>query len=269
MLGGGCMPIANGHGIPPADAADDFDRYANLDGRRTARHARRIQSRYPRHGRPHLGQPHGFLWPVFEGTVIQTTKELPDEFPLFRWPNLHVLLHAQVSKLVNVTHPNSGKAEFCGSLFVAHASKEIILSAGARARHPDRRRPPKRRQNAHDHPTLESVTQNSTRAAEGLAQWNASHTGPFLPPDSPAFGRPHLEFLLIPGGGIGGISTPSISLSSPVSRGSITINSNDPFAPPLIDPGFLNSVFDLLALRDGVALAQRFVRAPVVPHRIE
>ncbi|KAJ7348137.1 aryl-alcohol-oxidase from pleurotus Eryingii, partial [Mycena albidolilacea] len=385
-----CLHTWNGM-VYTRGAADDFDRYANLTGDDgwswdrifpyflkheswTAppdKHDTLGEFNPAIHGRegPISVSLNGFPWPVFEGTVIQTTKELPDEFPFnldmnsgqplgVSWlqssigggerstsatgylapefisrSNLHVLLHAQVSKLVNVTHPNSGKPSFGGvefrfgsSLFVAHVSKEIILSAGAVGTPhillnsgigpnstlnalgiPTVVDLPSVGQNAHDHPffalgwavnstqTLESVTQNLTRAAEGLAQWNASHTGPFvdsgiathiawlkLPPDSPAFevhadpspgpGAPHLEFLLIPGGGIaGGIATPGIgnfitigiSLSSPVSRGSITINSSDPFAPPLIDPGFLNSVFDLLALRDGVTLAQRFVRAPV------
>ncbi|KAF8148135.1 aryl-alcohol oxidase [Mycena galopus ATCC 62051] len=371
-------------------AADDFDRYANLTGddgwswdgifpyflkheKWTApadNHHTLGEFDPAIHGKdgPISVSLNGFPWPAFEKTVMQTTKELPDEFPFnldmnsgkplgVSWlqssigggerstsatgylapefisrANLHVLLHAQVSKLVNVTHsrgkPSFGGVEFRSgsSLFVAHAFKEIILSAGSVGTPhillnsgigaydtlsalgiPQVVDLPSVGQNAHDQPffalgwavnsmqTLESITQNATRAAEGLAQWEASHTGPFvdsgiathiawlkLPPESPAFGvhadpspgpgAPHLEFLLIPGGGIaGGISTPGIgnfitigiSLSSPVSRGSITINSSDSFAPPLIDPGFLNSMFDLLALRDGVALAQRFVGAPV------
>lgn len=142
------------------------------------------------------------------------------------------------------------------SLFVASASKEIIISAGAVGTPqillnsgigasdalsalgiPTIVDLPSVGQNAMDQPffalewavnstqTLESVTQNATRFAEGLGQWNASHTGPFvdsgiatqlawlrLAADSPAFaapadpspgpGAPHIEFLLIPGGGI-------------------------------------------------------------------
>jgi choline dehydrogenase-like flavoprotein len=73
--------------------------------------------------------------------------------------------------------------------------------------------------------TFDPIRQNATRFAEGLAQWNASRTGPFvdsgtvthlgwsrLAPDSPAFGvhadpssgpdAPHLEFSFIPEGSV-------------------------------------------------------------------
>lgn len=45
--------------------------------------------------------------------------------------------------------------------------------------------------------------------------------------------------------------------------GSITLSSNDPFAPPLIDPALLANDFDILALSEGVKLANKFVSAPV------
>jgi choline dehydrogenase-like flavoprotein len=45
--------------------------------------------------------------------------------------------------------------------------------------------------------------------------------------------------------------------------GSITLNSSNPLVPPLIDPQFLASDFDLFVVRDGLKRAQRFVTAPV------
>ncbi|KAJ7859960.1 glucose dehydrogenase short protein [Mycena olivaceomarginata] len=299
----------------------------------------------------------GFPWSTFEEKVVQTTKELPHEFPFnvdmnsgqplgvswlqstigggerstsatgylaptfIRRPNLHVLLHAQVSKLVNATH-KAGKPGFGGVQFrYAHASKEIILSAGpvgspqillnsgigahstlSALGIPPVLDLPSVGKNASDHPSLlitqwevnsnetfASVTGNATRFAEGLAQWNTSRTGPFvdsgvgthigfsrLPKHSPAFavhadpspgpGAPHLEMVFTPGGSgaVGAnLMTIDILVVSPVSRGSVTINSNDPFAPPLIDPGYLSSEFDVIALREGVAQAKRFVSAPV------
>ncbi|KAJ7488894.1 pyranose dehydrogenase [Mycena latifolia] len=386
---GGC----SGHNgmVYTRGAADDFNRYANLTGDqgwswdrvlpyflKSAKwsapaddHDTNGQYNPALHGTegPIATSLNGFPWTIFEHTVMQTTRELPDEFPFnvdmnsgqplgISWmqstiddgvrstsatgylapkfihrPNLDVLLHAQVSKLVNVTQHN-GKPRFGGvefrygtSLFVAQSSKEIILSAGAIGTPqvllnsgigahdtlnalgiPTILDLPSVGKNATDHPffavswavnstqTLESVTQNATRFEEAMAEWNASHTGPLvdsgigthagwlrLAPDSPAFavhgdpspglGAPHLEFLFIPGGGIaGGPSSPGgaehfitigISLASPVSRGSVTINSSDPFAPALIDPGYLSSEFDVLGLIDGVKLSQRFVSAPV------
>jgi hypothetical protein len=45
--------------------------------------------------------------------------------------------------------------------------------------------------------------------------------------------------------------------------GSISINSSNPFDPPLIDPGIVASDFDLFTLREALKRAQKFVSAPV------
>lgn len=131
----------------------------------------------------------GFQYPIFQSKVLQTTKELPDVFPFnldmnsgkplglgwlqytighgrrsssatsylapefIRRENLHVLLHAQVAKLVDLRNA-TGTLSFGGvqflqgsailrlplgrsthawagtSQFTATASKEIVLSAG-------------------------------------------------------------------------------------------------------------------------------------------
>jgi hypothetical protein len=44
--------------------------------------------------------------------------------------------------------------------------------------------------------------------------------------------------------------------------GSITLKSNDPFTAPNIDPGYFTSPYDLLAMREAIKAAQRFVAAP-------
>ncbi|KAJ6626954.1 aryl-alcohol oxidase-like protein [Mycena sp. CBHHK59/15] len=378
---GGCS--AHNGMVYTRGAADDFNRYANLTGDKgwswdqlfpyflknekwsppADGHNTQGQFNPALHGTdgPISVSLTGFPWSVFEHHAIQTTKELPDEFPFnldmnsgqplgvgwlqstigggersmsatgylapefIQRPNLHVLLHAQVSKLVNVTQ-QSGKPTFGGvqflygtSLFVVKASKEIIISAGAIGTPqillnsgigdhnalealgiPTVLDLPSVGQNASDHSyfemgwsvnsnqTLESITQNATRFAEALEQWNMSRTGPFvdsgltqaawlrLAADSPAFdvhadpsagpGAPHLELLLSPGGmqgAPGHFVTFTVAMVSPVSRGSVTLSSSDPFAPPLIDPGLLTSDFDVIALSEGVKLAQRFVSAPV------
>ncbi|KAJ7368922.1 pyranose dehydrogenase [Mycena albidolilacea] len=380
---GGCS--AHNGMVYTRGAADDFNRYATLTGDKgwswdrilpyflksekwsppADHHDTRGQFNPKVHGTkgPISVSLNGFPWSTFEQKVIQTTKELPHEFPFnldmnsgqplgvswlqstigggerstsatgylapkfIRRPNLHVLLHAQVSKLVNATH-KAGKPAFGGvqfrygnSLFVAHASKEIILSAGpvgspqillnsgigahstlSALGIPPVLDLPSVGKNASDHPSLfimqwevnsnetfASITGNATRFAQGLAQWNTSRTGPFvdsgvgthigfsrLPKHSSAFavhadpspgpGAPHLEMTFTPGGfgAVGAnLMTIDIAVVSPVSRGSVTINSNDPFAPPLIDPGYLSSEFDVIALREGVAQAKQFVSAPV------
>ncbi|KAJ7449301.1 aryl-alcohol-oxidase from pleurotus Eryingii [Mycena latifolia] len=136
--------------------------------------------------------------------------------------------------------------------------------------------------------TLSSITQNQTRFNEAFAQWNRSHTGPFsaggtthlgfLRLDAESLGNftdpsagpdsPHIEIAFTPGGGIGG-TTPGNFMSigmtvlNPVSRGSVTITSNNPFDPPAIDPAFLQNELDLLTTREALKRVQRFVSAPV------
>ncbi|KAJ6476443.1 pyranose dehydrogenase [Mycena vitilis] len=387
FLLGGCS--AHNGMVYTRGAAEDFDRYAELSGDpgwswdrifpyflKTEKWTAPVDE----HNTSGQYNPHlhgtdgpvsvslsGFPWTTFEQKVMQTTKELPDDFPFnvdvnsgkplgVSWlqstigggvrsssatgylgpkfigrSNLHVLLHAQASKLVNMTKksgtPSFGGVEFKfgNSLFIAQAVKEIVLSAGSIGSPqilmnsgigahatlsalgiPTVLNLPSVGQNASDHPyvsaqwtvlttdTLDSINQNATLFAKGMAQWNTSRTGPFvdsgvtthtgwlrLAPNSSAFsvhedpspgpGAPHLEFLFNPGGCAcqangqgdhGNFMSVTPVLVSPVSRGSVVINSTDPFAPPLIDPGFLSSEFDFLALRDGVALAQRFVTAP-------
>jgi hypothetical protein len=46
--------------------------------------------------------------------------------------------------------------------------------------------------------------------------------------------------------------------------GSITLNSTDPFDPPVINPNLLGSELDLLIMREAVRSAQRFVAAPTL-----
>ncbi|KAJ6603557.1 aryl-alcohol-oxidase from pleurotus Eryingii [Mycena vulgaris] len=376
---GGCS--AHNGMVYTRGAAEDFDRYAELSADAgwswnqlfpyflknekwtppADHHNTRGQFNPHVHGTngPIFVSLNGFSLPTFEHKVIQTTKELPHDFPFnldpnsgkplgVSWaqstigggerstsataylapkfiqrPNLHVLLHAQVSKLVNVTR-KTGKPGFGGvefrygeSLFVAHAAKEIVLSGGAIGSPqilmnsgigahatlsalgiPTVLDLPSVGQNASDQPfittqwavnsteTFDSIRQNATRFEEGMAQWNASRTGPFvdsgimthlgwfrLARDSPAFSihpdpssgpsAPHLEFSFIPGGATPGNSMSiGIAVVSPVSRGSVVINSSDPFAPPLIDPGYFSNEWDFLAMRDGILLAERFVSAP-------
>ncbi|KAJ6465135.1 pyranose dehydrogenase [Mycena vulgaris] len=282
----------------------------------------------------------GFSWPIFEHHIIRATKELPDEFPFnldmnsgrpfgigwvqstigggkrstsatsylapeyIRRENLHVLLHAQVSKLVKPTK-TGGKVSFGGvqfsqggSQFTAKASKEIILALGI----PVVLDLPSVGKNISDHPnfqaswtvnstqTLESITQNATRFDEAYLQWNQTHTGPFvelggtthlgwlrLDADSPVFDNytdpaagpdsPHFELGF--GVGIFGSSVTGnhvavgLAVLTPMSRGSVTINSSDPFAPPLIDPALFASDFDMLVAREALKRAQRFFAAPV------
>ncbi|KAF7346604.1 GMC oxidoreductase [Mycena sanguinolenta] len=305
----------------------------------------------------------GSRWPIFENQVIQTTREFPEEFPFnldynsgeplgvgwiqstigggkrsssatsylgpkfIQRPNLHVLLHAQVSRLVSPQTTKGvvtfGGVEFSqgGSLFIAKATKEIILSAGSigtpvillNSGVGDKNALtalgvtsvldlPSVGQNATDQPvtfaawsvnstqTIDPIEQNTTLFNEAYAQWNATHTGPFtniaethiawtrLDASSPIFENvtdpsagpktPHIEILVGTGSGSGAGQTGNyisfaIIVLTPTSRGSIALQSNNPFDPPLIDPGLLVTDFDLFAARESIKKAYRFVEAPV------
>ncbi|KAJ7131737.1 aryl-alcohol oxidase-like protein [Mycena crocata] len=300
-----------------------------------------------------------------DGRLIQTTKELASDFPFLLdqndgkslglgWaqstidshgqrsssatsylgpefidrPNLHVLISAKVSRLVQTSsRPATFKAvEFIQGdstqLHVLSAGKEIILSAGAiGSPHilmnsgvgdktalaafgiksivhlPDVGR------NLSDQATiasvwrvnstetLDTINRNATLAAEIMAEWEEHRSGRFvssvlgnilgwirLPLSNPVLaGRadpapgpksPHYEIL--PVNGIGSLPLPetgnflslTLALLSPLSRGSVTLNSTDPFEAPLIDPGFLQNALDLAMMREGVKIVQKLVTAP-------
>ncbi|KAF7377098.1 GMC oxidoreductase [Mycena sanguinolenta] len=238
--------------------------------------------------------------------------------------NLNVLLHAQVSRLVNPHNTKAGVAfggvEFLqgGTLFTAKANKEIILSAGSVGTPtilmhsgigdqkaltalgiPSILDLPSVGQNATDQPligagwsvnstqTIDSITQNATRFNEAFAQWNATRTGPFvnLPATHIAWMRldanssifenvtdpaagpqtPHIEIAVGTGGSAptGNFISFGLVVLTPTSRGSVTLQNNNPFDPPLIDPGLLTTDFDMFTMRESIKRAYRFVQAPV------
>ncbi|KAJ7286789.1 aryl-alcohol oxidase [Mycena rebaudengoi] len=379
---GGCS--AHNGMVYTRGTADDFDRYARLTGDSGWSWKRMLPyflknekwsppaDHHSTHGQfdPAFHSTegltsvslNGFSWPTFEQKIIQTTKELPDDFPFnldmnsgkplglgwlqstvgdgtrstsatsylapkyMRRKNLHVLLEAQVSKLVDASKVRGklafGGVQFMqgGTLFTAKASKEIILAAGAvgspqillnsgvgsrkildAAGVPTVLELPSVGQNVSDHSffatswsvnstqTIDSINQNSKLFDEAFAQWNKSHTGPFvefgvthvawlrLDEDAPIFAdhpdpsagpdTPHIEFLFSPNGfpglnEVGNFMNIVMAMVTPAGRGSISINSSNPFDPPLIDPGLLASEFDLFTLREALKRAQKFVSAP-------
>ncbi|KAF7375816.1 GMC oxidoreductase [Mycena sanguinolenta] len=295
----------------------------------------------------------GSRWPIFENQVIQTTREFPKEFPFnldynsgeplgvgwlqstigggkrsssatsylgpkfIQRPNLHVLLHAQVSRLVRPQTTKGvvtfGGVEFSqgGSLFTAKATKEMILSAGSigtpaillHSGVGDKKALtalgitsvldlPSVGQNATDQPatfnawswsvnstqTLDPIERNATLFNEAYAQWNATHTGPFT-----NFGATHIAWTRLDANSTifetvtdpaAGPKTPHIEilLVWPWFREFHYLwddyahsdqSARIPSTPPLIDPGFLATDFDLFAARESIKRAFRFVEAPV------
>ncbi|KAJ7248208.1 pyranose dehydrogenase [Mycena haematopus] len=304
----------------------------------------------------------GYHWPMFD-RVIETTVEMPDEFkfvvdynagvplgvgwaqntigngarsssavsylatPFIERPNLHILINAQVSRVLGAngsTHFNQVEfSQDMKELFVVHASKEIILSAGSIGT------PhillnsgignrtslailgiktivdlPDVGQNFVDQPlvpnswfvnsseTFESYTQNVTKSAEDLHEWNITRQGPLvstivgshiawlrLDPSSSIFSQhtdpaagndtPHIELQIANGIGLetpippegGNFISIQTAVVSPASRGAITLNTSHPFDAPLIDPALLIDDYDVFAMSVAVKKAVKFVSA--------
>ncbi|KAJ7433461.1 alcohol oxidase [Mycena galericulata] len=302
----------------------------------------------------------GFPSPI-DGRVIQTTVELAAEFPFnedmnsgyhlgIGWgqatikdgsrsssatsylapefisrPNLHVLLHAQTTRVLSNGSNSFRTVEFvqAGSSirFNLTAKKEVVLSAGsigtpnillhsgignsstlAALGIQPLHNLPSVGQNLSDHDllglgwlvnsnnTFETAAHNATLAAEELYQWTTTKTGPLVDnplsqigwlrvPDNssifngvpdPASGPDTAHYELIIANGLlkdppptGNFMSIAAAVVSPTSRGSITLNNNDPLAPPLINPNLLGTELDLLIMREAVKSAIRFTEAPV------
>jgi choline dehydrogenase-like flavoprotein len=52
------------------------------------------------------------------------------------------------------------------------------------------------------------------------------------------------------------------AVTSPSSRGTVTLNSSNPLDHPLIDPNFLSTEFDKTVMREAIRSAQTYLQAP-------
>jgi choline dehydrogenase-like flavoprotein len=55
--------------------------------------------------------------------------------------------------------------------------------------------------------------------------------------------------------------TVQTAVVSPAARGSISLSTVDPFVQPLIDPGLLNSEYDIATIRESIKTSIRFANA--------
>ncbi|KAF8883634.1 aryl-alcohol oxidase-like protein [Gymnopilus junonius] len=220
-------------------------------------------------------------------------------------PNLEVVLNTHVTRVLQATNTGNSKSfrrvelKSGSKLVTVTALKEVILSAGsvmtphillnsgigdkdelAKVGIHSTLNLPSVGKNLSDHPmvavgyfvnstkTIDTILDNSTLRAEFLNQWETNRTGPMvnigvdylsynrIPDDSPIFqtfsdpspgkNSPHFEFAISNGG-------------------SISLRSNNPFDPPLIDPMFLTSEFDIFALKEIIKTAKRYILDPAGP----
>ncbi|KAH9016621.1 aryl-alcohol-oxidase from pleurotus Eryingii [Lactarius pseudohatsudake] len=278
------------------------------------------------------GNPLGIGWSQLSiGGGQRSSASVSYLTPVLSRSNLDILVNTLVTKVVQ-TGTRGGLPIFrgvqfsqsaSGPLFSRNATKEVILAAGAvntpqllmlsgigdsaqlsQFNIPTIVNLPDVGKNMQDHaliPNAFSVNSNSTNDDIGrnttlfqndLAQWEASHTGPFsqslgveigwlrLPKNSTIFKKvkdpssgpqaPHYEFIFVNQFFSFADSTPTTghfmsiltNLITPTSRGSITLASANAFDTPNIDPALLNSDFDIFTVREAVKAALRFVAAP-------
>ncbi|EEB91134.1 hypothetical protein MPER_10557, partial [Moniliophthora perniciosa FA553] len=145
---------------------------------------------------------------------------------------------------------------------------------------------------ANSNDTFDDISRNKTLSDELLARWMRGEGGPLVDTfinhlifvrldevvedmgdefedPAPGLSSGHIELGVSNGlvgaglpatGNFIGITTRVIS---PTSRGSVTINSTNPFSAPLIDPAYLTTDFDVISMRESVRKAVKFLSASV------
>ncbi|KAJ7497714.1 aryl-alcohol-oxidase from pleurotus Eryingii [Mycena latifolia] len=268
----------------------------------------------------------GIGWPQFTikngSRSSSATSYLAPKF--IHRPNLHVLLNARVTRVLQTAPCAFRTVEFVqdlnGRRFTLTAEKELILSAGSigtpnillhsgignssaltslgiKPLH----NLPSVGQNLSDHTlvpvgflvnsnnTFETAERNTTLAADQLAQWNTTRTGPLvdgptshlgwlrIPDNSSIFDRfpdpaagpntAHYEFIIAngvlgPPPPTGNFLSITAAVVSPTARGWVTLNSTDSLAAPVINPNFLGSEVDFFVVREALKSSLRFASAP-------
>ncbi|KAG6866544.1 hypothetical protein C0991_002029 [Blastosporella zonata] len=135
--------------------------------------------------------------------------------------------------------------------------------------------------------SYDKFNQDAVVREQELEQWNGTGSGPlvntiadhlvfarlprndsiFQSTPDPAAGpnTPHFELLVVNGLPFGQLPSTGNFLSmttvvvQPTSRGSVTLNSSDPFAAPLVDPALLATEFDRVVMRTALKRALEFV----------
>ncbi|KAF9506431.1 GMC oxidoreductase [Hydnum rufescens UP504] len=142
--------------------------------------------------------------------------------------------------------------------------------------------------------TWDQILRDPVVAQDAQTRFETSRSGPLantvsqavvflrLPSDSPIYNLPGVkddspgpnspQFELLFGDGFGGILesapkegnfvTMAVLSLSPSSRGSVVLQSSDPFAAPLIDPGLLTEKIDIQMSIEGIKAAREFFKAP-------
>lgn len=144
--------------------------------------------------------------------------------------------------------------------------------------------------------TFENWVRDPVFAANALKSWRNTRTGPFVDtqitqvgfvrvkPDQELFKRygdpsagphsPHVELII--NNGVAGKTVPptgnyfiiAAAIVTPFARGSLVLQSSDPWDHPIIDPAYLGSELDMYIIREGIRSARRLAEAPAIKNYV-
>ncbi|KAJ4481282.1 aryl-alcohol oxidase-like protein [Lentinula aciculospora] len=274
-------------------SADDYDRFATISSFDAVHELGGI---FHYNEDINSGKPLGFGWTQKTVTTHGRRSDSPTSYlaPKFlARRNLDIILNARVARVIPSAFTQDSSAsglvfrtveftqDLASPLHQVTALKEVILSAGVIGS------PQFLLNSGTGNSTtlsqlgitpLLNLPSNATLLKEVYTELNKTGMGPLVDTGGirsqtygdPSSGRnsPHLE--IIPTNGFfmtphatGNYLSMGIILVSPTSRGSITINCTNPFAPPLINPGYLTSPFDIAAMHQGLEIMFQYLSAPV------
>ncbi|KAF5350971.1 hypothetical protein D9756_008209 [Leucocoprinus leucothites] len=125
--------------------------------------------------------------------------------------------------------------------------------------------------------------------AQALELWQTNRTGPFtalvrddhlgwirvpnsvlsdLGLEDPSSGPTAANVEMLIGAQTGTSWDAPLRLSSPGSRGYVALRSSNPLDPAIISPNYFSHPFDIVAMREGIKAAKRFVSAPILRDNI-
>ena len=265
---GSSGPLAVGPAAEPNDVL-----LACLDGA--------VQTGYRRAGDISGGLEEGFA-PVDLNIVDGHRQSAADAYltPILERPNLDVVTDAMARRLVFEGRRCTGvEYDHGGSRHYAAAAREVVLTAGAIGSaqllllsgigpEPVLRQAqvdvfhalPGVGQNLHDHPRANLVYR--TKRTVPVARNNHGEILGLLR-STPASEAPDLQIIFIdipvpnPVAVVENGFTIGVSPMRPASRGTLSITSADPYAPPVLDPGYFTDPADVQVVLAGISAARR------------
>ncbi|MEY9928020.1 choline dehydrogenase [Catenulispora sp. GP43] len=240
-----------------------------------------VETGYRRAGDISGGLEEGFA-PVDLNIVDGRRQSAADAYlaPILARPNLDVVTDAMARRLVFEGRRCTGvEYDHAGSRRYAAAAREVVLAAGAigsaqllllsgigpeqvlrQAQVDVFHALPGVGQNLHDHPRA-NLVYRTMRTVPAAHNNHGEIIG--LLRSTPAGDAPDLQIIFIdipvpnPVAAVENGFTIGVSPMRPASRGTLSIASADPYAPPVLDPGYFTDPADVQVVLAGIAAARQ------------